>query len=153
MTLGSGSFTFAPGDSQEFVIAIIAARGDNNLDSITELKRKAAAVKEFYYTGILPTSINDIEITSHPQKFNLHQNYPNPFNAITNFEFRIPNFSHVELSVYNILGQKVATLLDEKRPAGQHKVTFDASGLASGIYYYKLVAGDINLTRKMLLLK
>ncbi|MCB0284784.1 MAG: hypothetical protein KDF60_19555, partial [Calditrichaeota bacterium] len=77
MVMSSGPFDFAPGDSQEVVYAIIMAQGDNNLDSITELKRKAAAVKEFYYTGLLPVDLED-ENPVKPAQFSLSQNYPNP---------------------------------------------------------------------------
>ena len=82
------------------------------------------------------------------------QNYPNPFNPITNFEFRISKFTHVNLSIYNILGQKVATLVDQKQAAVQYQVQWDASGFASGIYLYKLETdGGFMQVRKLVVLK
>jgi Secretion system C-terminal sorting domain len=152
--LSSGPVTFAPGDSQEVVYAIVIARGDNRLDSVTKLKEKAAAVREFYYTGKLPTAINDEEPVLSPNKFSLSQNYPNPFNpsTIINYELRIMN--EVKLVVYDVLGREVKTLVNKTQSAGKYKVTFDATGFASGVYYYKLKAGkDFELTRKMLLLR
>jgi hypothetical protein len=85
--------------------------------------------------------------------FYLAQNYPNPFNPITIINYQLPITSDVELSVYNPLGQKVTTLVSEKQIAGYHQVEWDASGLASGIYYYRLHAGDFVQVRKMVLLR
>jgi photosystem II stability/assembly factor-like uncharacterized protein len=89
----------------------------------------------------------------YPSQFTLYQNYPNPFNPVTMINYRLPITSYVELSIYNVLGQKVATLVDEKLDAGYHHIEWDASGLASGVYYYKLEAGNFVQTRKMIYLK
>ena len=88
-----------------------------------------------------------------PQTYELSQNYPNPFNPATKIDFAIPAASQVELRVYNMLGQEVATLVNGALTAGSHTVTFDASRLASGVYLYKLTAGSFVSTRKMVLLK
>ncbi|HTY58293.1 MAG TPA: T9SS type A sorting domain-containing protein, partial [Bacteroidota bacterium] len=85
--------------------------------------------------------------------FALEQNYPNPFNPSTTIEFSIPLTAQVQLRVYNILGQEVATLVNETLKVGRHSVTFDASRLATGIYMYKITAGNFVSTKKMLLLK
>jgi hypothetical protein len=85
--------------------------------------------------------------------FALEQNYPNPFNPSTTIEFSIPLSAQVQLKVYNILGQEVATLVNENLKVGRHSVTFDASRLASGLYLYKINAGSFVSTKKMLLLK
>jgi Secretion system C-terminal sorting domain len=156
--LSSGPVTFAPGDSQEVVYAIVIARGDNRLNSITKLKEKAAAVREFYYTGKLPTAINDDEPVQSPNKFSLSQNYPNPFNpeTIINYEVRANRHSpvQVKLIVYDVLGREVKTLVNKTQPAGKYKIVFNAANFASGVYYYKLNAGkDFEKTRKMLLLR
>jgi hypothetical protein len=86
-------------------------------------------------------------------KFNLDQNYPNPFNPLTTIEFTLPKSEHVELKVYNILGKEVATLVSNKLNQGNHTYTFDSKNLASGIYYYQLVAGDFREVKKMILIK
>ncbi|MEW6512206.1 MAG: T9SS type A sorting domain-containing protein [Bacteroidota bacterium] len=88
-----------------------------------------------------------------PMVYTLEQNYPNPFNPSTKIEFSIPTASVVTLKVFNILGQEVATLVNEQLNAGSHRVTFDATKFASGMYLYKITAGTFTSTRKMLLLK
>ena len=91
--------------------------------------------------------------TSILSNFSLSQNYPNPFNPITNIEYRLANTDFVNLSIYNILGQKVITLVNKKQPAGSYQMQWDATGFASGIYYYKLSAGDFKQVKKMILMK
>jgi hypothetical protein len=88
-----------------------------------------------------------------PTEFALHQNYPNPFNPSTTFEFALPKASHVTIELYNLLGQKVATLLDDIRPAGVHQLPFSATSLSSGMYIYRMVAADKTFMRKLTLLK
>ncbi|MEE8417868.1 MAG: C1 family peptidase [candidate division Zixibacteria bacterium] len=99
-----------------------------------------------------PTGISD-NTDNLPVQYYLNQNHPNPFNAATTINYGLPQSAHVELSVYNILGRKVETLLDEYRQAGIHRITFDSSDLASGVYFYRLKAGDFVESRRMVLLK
>lgn len=98
---------------------------------------------------------NEREVTESVSGFRLQQNYPNPFNPTTNISYTVPKTSNVALKVYNSLGQEVATLFEGVRAAGNYTVTFDASGLASGIYYYRLEALDAgaSITRKLTLIK
>jgi hypothetical protein len=89
-----------------------------------------------------------------PDQFTLAQNYPNPFNPSTTINFTLGKASNVKLTVYNLLGQKVATLVDSRMNAGRQSVVFDASRYASGVYFYRLDAGsNFNSVKKMLLLK
>lgn len=88
-----------------------------------------------------------------PTEFALFQNYPNPFNPTTNIKFDLPKESNVTLKVYNILGEEVATLVNKVMPAGHQVVTFDASRLASGMYIYRIQAGNFVQVKKMLLMK
>ena len=88
-----------------------------------------------------------------PIRFQLSQNHPNPFNPSTTIGYQLPVQSHVTLSVFNLLGQEVATLVDEVQEAGYRSVEFNASGLPSGMYLYRLQAGSSVQTRKLLLLK
>jgi len=88
-----------------------------------------------------------------PEQFLLEQNYPNPFNPKTIIAFKTAAEGQISLKVYDVLGNEVATLLDEQKPAGSYDVELDASQLTSGIYFYKLTAGEFSSTRKMILLK
>jgi hypothetical protein len=87
------------------------------------------------------------------EKFHLAQNYPNPFNPGTNIEFQILRQGHVTLSVFNTIGQPVATLVDQELSRGTHQVTFDAADLPAGIYYYRIQANGFSHMKKMMLLK
>jgi tetratricopeptide (TPR) repeat protein len=88
-----------------------------------------------------------------PTEFALEQNYPNPFNPTTTIRFEIPQNEHVTLKVYDLLGREVATLVDEMRNAGSYDETFDASRLASGVYVYRITAGNFSASKRLLLLK
>lgn len=90
---------------------------------------------------------------SEIETFSLSQNYPNPFNPSTNISFTIGTTDQVSLAVFNLLGQKVATIINERVSAGAHNVSFNASGLSSGIYVYRLDTGQGSLTRKMMIIK
>ena len=86
-------------------------------------------------------------------RFRLSQNYPNPFNPVTMINYQLPVTSSVDLSIYNLLGQKVLTLVSEKQRAGYHQVEWDASGFASGVYYYRIQAGEFQDVKKMVLIR
>jgi hypothetical protein len=88
-----------------------------------------------------------------PSHFVLHQNYPNPFNPSTTIRYGLPSRSQVVLTVYNTLGQQVATLVQGEQEAGYHETVFDASALASGVYLYRLTAGSYVKTRKLVLVR
>ncbi|MCF8261699.1 MAG: glycoside hydrolase family 3 C-terminal domain-containing protein [Melioribacteraceae bacterium] len=115
--------------------------------------------------GIGTTSSISERIASLPDKFELHQNYPNPFNPTTTIKFNIPVITdhaspagmyqsgQTTLRVFNPLGEQVAELLNQELESGFHSVEFDASRLASGIYFYKLTSGEFNQIRKMILMK
>jgi hypothetical protein len=90
---------------------------------------------------------------SVPEKFELSQNFPNPFNPTTNLKYSLPQGGFVTLKVFNLLGQEVATLVNQEQSAGEYVVDFDASKLAGGIYMYSIKVGDFSLTKKMVLLK
>lgn len=113
-------------------------------------------------TSDLQDSIPDISISDNlnmeranetPAKVNLKQNYPNPFNPVTIITYQVPSGSNVRLDVYHILGHRISTLVDEYVESGTHQVTFDASSLASGVYIYRLTAGDQTHVRRMTVMK
>jgi hypothetical protein len=88
-----------------------------------------------------------------PAGYALEQSYPNPFNPSTTIPFMIPSDSYVSLKVYNSLGQEIAELAGREYSAGRHSVTFNASNLASGVYYYAIKAGEFTMVQKMILQK
>lgn len=115
----------------------------------------------FFSPGVItigiPTDVGENQ-DGLPNQFELGQNYPNPFNPETTITFSLPKSEVVRLSVYNVLGRKVRSLVDRRLPAGQHAVTFDGRSdrgdqLSSGVYYYSLTAGEYKDSSKMLLLK
>ncbi len=98
------------------------------------------------------TSVKN-NLSQLPQSFNLSQNYPNPFNPTTTIDYQIPKQSHVRLSVYDILGNKVEDLVNENKSAGKYYINFNASSLSSGTYFYQLEAGNYMQTKKLILIK
>jgi hypothetical protein len=88
-----------------------------------------------------------------PEKFYLYQNYPNPFNPVTNIKFDMPKQGLVKLKVYDIAGREIAELVNKTLSAGSYNYDFDASGLSSGVYFYKLETPDFTSIRKMILVK
>jgi hypothetical protein len=94
-----------------------------------------------------------VEEESQPKDFELSQNYPNPFNASTRIHYYLPRASHVTLKVFDLLGEEIATLVDQARPAGSHMVTFDAGDLPSGLYFYRIESGLFTAIRKALLMR
>ncbi len=106
-----------------------------------------------HYAATIPYKPDEEGNDELPEEFKLGQNYPNPFNHSTIIQFELPRTATVTITAYNISGQKIATLLNEVRTPGTYSVPFDASGLASGIYMYRLKAGDYTKSLKMTLLK
>lgn len=99
------------------------------------------------------TDVEDNNVPSVAAKYSLDQNYPNPFNPETRITYSISQPGQVKLAVYNVLGQKVADLVDDYKVANTYKVTFDATKLTSGVYFYRLEVGDYSKTMKMMLLR
>ena len=115
------------------------------------------AVGMFYYSVIKysqsnPTGVEEIS-SEIPVKFNLEQNYPNPFNPTTTISFSIPSSAFTSLKIYDLLGNEVATLVNEEKPIGSYEVNFNASTPSSGVYLYRLTAGSFTEMKKMILLK
>ena len=91
--------------------------------------------------------------TTVPDGFELHQNYPNPFNPSTRITYQIPEIGMVTLKIYDVLGNKVTTLVNEEKVAGNYEINFNAGNLSSGLYIYQLKSGNFIQTKKMMLLK
>ena len=114
----------------------------------------AATARDTISVSVSPaTGLEDELLTQLPKAYELFQNFPNPFNPTTTIKFALPRADHVKIVVYNILGKKVATLVDANKPAGYHVVTFDGSRLASGIYFYQMQTKHFVRVKKFILLR
>ena len=138
--------------------AYAAAAADTSTDSFTFVKLGADgsdALAGWFNTGESFAEEGDLQIapTGIPETYSLGQNYPNPFNPVTTISFGLPDDAIVNLTVYNILGRQVGTLVNGKTDAGYHSVKWDASKLPSGIYIYRLKTDDFTGVKKMLLIK
>jgi hypothetical protein len=105
-----------------------------------------------FYLNRIFIGIKPIE-NSVPSEFKIFQNYPNPFNSMTNIRWQMSNAENAKITIYDVLGREVITLINEKLQVGTYQISFDAGKLASGIYFYKLIAGDFIETKRMVLLK
>jgi len=101
----------------------------------------------------LPTGVESTDEKKIPGVFSLSQNYPNPFNPITQIQYSVAKPAHVRLMIYNIMGQEVMRLMDELQPAGNYRLALDGRNLSSGLYFYRIEAGDFAQTRRMLLIR
>jgi len=99
------------------------------------------------------TGIEDLLAGQIPDEYKLNQNYPNPFNPATAITYQLKEISEVDLSIYNILGQRITTLVQEKQKAGYYRYTWDGSSFANGVYFYRIQAGTFNKVCKMILMK
>ena len=107
------------------------------------------AISVFNEDGLTSVGVGD----ELPNNFTLLQNYPNPFNPITKIKYQIPHSSFVALKVYDVLGNEIATLVSDEKPAGSYEVVFSADGLTSGVYFYQLRSGNYIETKKMVMMK
>jgi len=140
------------GQSADFLWTVVVSDGSDTLQVRTSFFDDFSAMFRVVTLerGLLTS--NDFE-EGTPNTFALEQNYPNPFNPTTNIKFALPKTADVTLTIYNMLGQKVNTLINEKMTSGFHVVPFDASNLSSGMYIYRIQAGSFTSTKKMLLIK
>jgi hypothetical protein len=176
-----GKWDLPSGESLHIAFAIIMGDNFHGIDSIpypfdmnypesayfdiTNLLYNADVVQKLYDTLISKVTKVEGEPSLLPVQFDLKQNYPNPFNTSTSIPFSLKvqgsiskEPTHTSLNIYNILGQKVRTLLDEKMFPGDHRVIWDGKDdkgneISSGIYFYQLKVGDYKETRKMTLLR
>jgi hypothetical protein len=145
---------FVPGKHRvaelEFKVKSLAARVEFGLDEVAVYNTSVATIPvEWIDDGLMAKAVVD----NLPKEFDLRQNYPNPFNPFTLIKYDLPVGCQVRLDVYNVVGQRVATLVDGQQKAGYKTARWDAGSLSSGIYLYRLQAGDFVKTRQMVLLK
>ncbi len=106
-----------------------------------------------YYSFIVENNITIADNINQPEEFYLSQNYPNPFNPTTKINYQLPELSFVTLKVYDVLGTEIEALVDEEKPVGTYELSWNAEGLPSGVYFYRLQAGSFVETKKMVLMK
>jgi hypothetical protein len=140
--LSLGTFTFAKGNSASVRL------GDGS-DTVKQAIVFDAV--KWSYRGTQPTIVAKEQTI--PNLFLLEQNYPNPFNPSTTISYPLPMINHVSLKVYDVLGKEIVTLVNEQQEAGTYQTAFNAKGLSSGLYFYKITAGTFSQTKKMLLQK
>ena len=140
----------------EVPMSEIGGTGEKKFHSVVIKKNSEGKfVGELYFDDLqvgTPVGVEENELSS-PIKYTLEQNYPNPFNPSTSIQYSVPGSEFVSLKVYDILGNEVATLVNEQKQAGNYKVNFDAKNLSSGVYFYSIRTGQFNQIRKMILLK
>jgi hypothetical protein len=160
----TASFSNADGainDQQEITVAVSALAGASVMIK-PKLSGISMAGKQFSYSlghiyieseKALPKPLPPQLKILEPATFALLQNYPNPFNPITRLKYSVAQPGMVKLTVYDLLGQEVAILVNQHQPAGSYEVMFDASHLASGIYVYRLEAGSFVASKKLVLIR
>jgi hypothetical protein len=110
-------------------------------------------LKQVDFDGSYSYSKTVEAVVNQPVVFSLKQNYPNPFNPVTNIQYEVASIQFISLKVYDVLGNEVATLVNEEKPEGDYEVEFNATGLSSGLYFYQLQAGNYISTKKMIFMK
>lgn len=149
-SLNSATFSWtAPSDGTGDVTLYIAGHQGSSSGANTELTMVSLEIA---------TAVGEDGSQAIPDEYKLNDNFPNPFNPTTSIEFDLPRNSHVTIEIFNLLGRKVTQLADEEYPAGSHRVIWngmssDGQMVSTGIYFYRIVAGDFIDTKKMLLLK
>jgi hypothetical protein len=138
-----------PSGMGQFLRIYVVLDPDNTMQEVHENNNRGWTVLAL---GTSATSVGQNPAMDLAQ-FRLEQNYPNPFNPRTAVTYQVPATSHVLLAVYDILGRNVAQLVNEQKVPGLYSVMFDASGLSSGVYFYRLQTGSFVQTRKMILLR
>jgi hypothetical protein len=156
MSSGADNFTVFPGDTQYVMIAQFIARGTSNLNSVTKLKQLDDFIQSFVDNGFV-IGVNPVS-TEIPNNFKLFQNYPNPFNPVTTIKFEIPagvksEKSKVKITLFDVTGKQIAELFNENLTPGTYEVKWDGVNYPSGVYFYKLQAGEYFYTKKMVLIK
>ena len=162
----SEKFDLVKNQPVDIIVAYTVGMGTDHLSSITDGRNKVRNVFDIYKNNF-PGSFEMPDYNEiYPKEFHLSQNYPNPFNPTTKIKFSIPSptsplskggmqggLTNVSLIVYDILGRKVTTLVNEPKAPGNYEITFNASQLASGVYLYRLTSGLFSQTKKMIVLK
>lgn len=151
ITLAQGSILPTSGFVSNGNVSLVFSAGETIVGKFESESVKLAVV-QVPDLSVIPTSNEGL--VDVPKEFGLSQNYPNPFNPSTTISFALPKASDVSIDVFNILGRKVASLVNQRKTAGNHTVQFRASNLSSGVYFYTLrIGGRVLKSQRMLLIK
>ena len=153
MVVNTGYFSLKENESVTIIIGYTIGQGNSPKNSVTVGKALSLFAHEFYQSNFDNSIVSVEDEYDYVNEFRLFQNYPNPFNPSTKVSFVIGQSSFVSLKVYDVIGNEVATLVSEEKPAGSYEVEFNASSLSSGIYFYELRSGSFSSTKKMILIK
>jgi hypothetical protein len=153
LMLNTGPFELKPNEPQELLFAFVIGQGNNAINSITVGRQNVSKMIDVYNNNFDALKYNAPPATNPVTAYTLYQNYPNPFNPNTTIKIEMPESGIISLKVFDTLGREVKTILNEFRNADRYNIEFDASGLASGVYFYRLQAGEFIQTKKMLLVK
>ncbi len=153
--MSTGPFTMQPGEAQEILFAIVWARGTDYLDSVRELKWGTARLHEFADEILVPDLTFGVPDPPPAPAYVLGfaQNFPNPFSSATTIRYSLPQAMDVRLTVFDVLGREVATLVEARQEAGVYEVPFTASGLPAGVYLYRIEMDHLSATRRMVLMR
>jgi hypothetical protein len=151
ISFGNENLRLDVNDTFKITAVQLIARGENHLNSVTKLKQFTDKAHQLCQNGFV-IGINPIS-SEIPKEFKLYQNYPNPFNPVTKIKFDLPRSGNVTIKIYDAIGRKVTTLVNEKLNAGTYSADWDAINYPSGIYFYQVTAAGFTETRKMILIK
>ena len=152
--VNTGPFDLIENDPVTIIVGYTIGQGSDALNSVTIAKQQSQFVQQFYQSNFDNNLVSvEDEIETIPSEFALFQNFPNPFNSSSVIKYSVPKSSPVTLKIFNTLGEEIETLVNEENPAGTYELNWNAANLPSGVYFYRLQAGDFVQTRKMILLK
>jgi len=163
MAISSGPFRLAPGDTQEVVVAVVAGLGADRLSSITAMRFVDGRAQALYNALLTGVEVRNEKKEEIPNYFKLFASYPNPLrlaatNSFATIRYQLPVQSPVTLTIFNLLGEEVARLVEQIQPAGEYAVRWDgksASGqaVAAGVYFYQIETGRFNRVKKLLVIR
>jgi hypothetical protein len=151
--ISTGPFQLEKDKPQEIIIAYVIGRGNDPLNSVTVARENVQRAIQEYQSNFASMTYTPPAPTNPVNSYVLYQNYPNPFNPNTTIRFELPQDGLVTIEVFDILGQKVKTIINEFQKADRYEVTFRSTGLASGVYIYQLRINDFITSKKMVLLR
>jgi hypothetical protein len=151
--VSTGPFKLEKDKPQDIIIAYVMGRGTDHFNSITVARENVQRAIQEYESNFASMTYSPPPPTTPVTSYVLYQNYPNPFNPNTTIRYELPQDGVVTIEVFDILGQKIKTLINEFQRADRYEVTFNSTELASGVYIYQLRINDFITSKKMLLIK